>query len=96
MKEKNDRTLGDAIREMIDTYRMEDKLDEVKILDSWEKVVGKIIVKYTRNIYIKNRKLYVTLNSPSLKNEVSYSRSQIVERLNEEAGRQVIDELVLL
>ena len=96
MKKSNDQKLGDAIREMIEAYRLESRLDEVSLLNSWEKVTGKLIAKYTRNIYIKNRKLYVRIESPSLKNELSYARSRIVDGLNKEVGKKVIDDLILL
>ena len=96
MKKSNEQKLGDAIREMIEAYRLESRLDEVSLLNSWEKVTGKLIAKYTRNIYIKNRKLYVRIESPSLKNELSYARSRIVDGLNKEVGKKVIDDLILL
>ena len=96
MKKSNEQTLGEAIRELINAYRMKGKLDEVKLIGSWEKVTGKLIMKYTRDIYIKNRKLYIRIDSPALKNELMYSRSQMVDSLNREAGSTVIDEIVFL
>lgn len=96
MKKSNEQTLGEAIRELINTYRIKGKLDEVKLIGSWEKVTGKLIMKYTRDIYIKNRKLYIRIDSPALKNELMYSRSHMVDSLNREAGSTVIDEIVFL
>lgn len=96
MKKSNEQKLGDAIREMVEAYKLESRLDEVSLVNSWEKVTGKLIGKYTRSIYIKNRKLYVRIDSPSLKNEISYAKSRIVDGLNKEVGKQVVDELVLL
>ncbi len=61
MKIHGDRKLGDVIREMIENYRMEGKLNEVKLLHSWEKVVGDMIARHTRDLKIINRKLFVYL-----------------------------------
>lgn len=96
MKKSNEQTLSEAIRELIETYRIKGKLDEVKLIGSWEKVTGKVIMKYTRDIYIRNRKLYLRIDSPALKNELLYSRSQLVDSLNKEAGSRVIEEIVFL
>ncbi len=94
MKTGNDKSLGEVIREMIETYRMEGKLNELKVIHSWEKVVGVMIAKYTRDLQIRNGKLFVKIDSPALKNELSYSSSVIIERLNKEAGCKVIEEII--
>lgn len=96
MKIPSDRPIGDVIKEMIRTYRMEGKLNEVKVLHSWENVVGEMIARHTKDLYIKNHRLFVKIDSPALKNELSYSRTLIVEKLNEAAGGEVIAEVVFI
>ncbi|MBP7679360.1 MAG: DUF721 domain-containing protein [Bacteroidales bacterium] len=96
MKSSNDRPLGDVIREIIETYRLEGKLNEIKILHSWENVVGNMIARHTKNLYIRNNKLIVKVDSPALKNELTYSSSLILEKLNAEAGCKVVDEIVFI
>lgn len=95
IKKGNEYTLKEAISEMMRTYRLQGKMDEVKLLDSWETLMGPAIAKYTRKIYIDNRILYVELNSAALRQELSYGRSKMVQMLNESAGQQVIDDVVL-
>ena len=96
MKYSTDRPIGEVIREMIETYRLEGKLNEVKVLHSWENVVGEMIAKHTLDLYIKNGRLFVKVDSPALKNELSYSRSLIAEKLNQQAGGKVIEEVVFI
>jgi predicted nucleic acid-binding Zn ribbon protein len=96
MKYSTDRPIGEVIREMIETYRLEGKLNEVKVLHSWEHVVGEMIAKHTKDLYIKNHRLFVRIDSPALKNELTYSRTLIAEKLNQEAGGKVIDEVVFI
>ena len=94
MKKYNDQTLGEAIKEMIETYRLEGRLNEVKLIGAWEKVAGKMISRHTKDLHIKSKKLYVSLDSPALKNELNFSREKIVKALNDAVGQQVIDEIV--
>jgi predicted nucleic acid-binding Zn ribbon protein len=96
MKLSNDRSLGEILKEMLETYRLEGKLNEVKVIQSWEKVVGKMIANHTKDIYIKKGKLFVKIDSPALKNELLYSSELIMERLNTAAGGKVVEELVFV
>jgi len=54
-----------------------------------------MVAKNTRNLYIRNRILYVRVNSSALRNELHYARSRILKALNKEAGANVIDEIVI-
>jgi predicted nucleic acid-binding Zn ribbon protein len=96
MKTSSDRPLGEVLKELIETYHLEGKLNELKIIHSWEKVVGEMIARHTKDLHIRNGKLFVKVDSPALKNELSLSRSVITDKLNEEAGMKVIEEVVFL
>lgn len=90
----NEISLKEAIIQLLKAYRLEDKINEVKLVNSWDKVVGKMIAKHTKNTYIKNRKLYVSLDSAALKSELIYSKEKIIEMLNNEAGKKTIVDIV--
>ena len=96
MNHSDDASIGDAIRRMLSDYKLDSKLNEVKLISRWKHVVGDMIDKHTENLYIKNKILYIKLDSPALKNELMYSRSKIIELLNKEAGLEVIKEVVFI
>lgn len=96
MKINSDRPIREVLKELIETYRLEGKLNEVKVIHSWEKVVGEMIARHTKDLYIRNGKLFVKIDSPALKNELTYSSSTIIEKLNEEVGSKVIEEVIFL
>ncbi len=96
MRRSNEVTLGQAIRQFIEAYRFTDKLRHTQVTASWEAVVGTTIARRTTNLYIKNRTLFVVLDSPVIRNELSYARSKLVKLLNKEAGEKVIDDIVLM
>jgi predicted nucleic acid-binding Zn ribbon protein len=95
MRSSNDQKLGEAIKDMLKLYHLDEKLDEHKLVRSWEKVVGPMISKHTTEIYISNSKLYVTIDSAPLRQEMSYSLSKIIKDLNAMVGAQVVNELIL-
>jgi len=96
MKISSDRPLGEVLKELIETYRLEGKLNEMKVIRSWEKVVGEMIARHTKDLYIRKGKLFVKIDSPALKNELTYSSSTIVENLNLEAGSKVVEEIIFV
>jgi len=95
MKDNHDHTLKDVFKELIKSYKWEDKLDEVKLINSWENIVGKMIADHTTRMTVKNRVLYINLDSSVIRNELMMARSKIVEAINKEMGAEVIKDLVL-
>lgn len=95
IKRENDFTLKEVIERLQKVYSWDTHLDEAKLKESWEKVVGGIIGKHTVNLVVKNRFLYVSIDSSVIRNELLMSRHKIVQMLNDEVGKKVIDDMVL-
>lgn len=95
MKRDTEFTLKEVIQQLLNTYRWGNKLDEVKVAESWEKVVGGIIGRHTVNMAVKNNILYVKLDSSVLRSELYMAKSKIVKSLNQEVGKEVIEDIVL-
>ena len=87
--------IGELIKEFYEQCRGSDYLDEVKIINSWPKVVGPFIASHTIDLFIKNKVLFVRVDSDALRNELGYSKSLLMKNLNEKAGKEVITEIVL-
>lgn len=94
MRRSATQSLADVLRDYIRENNIGKKLKESDIVNSWEEVLGKTIAHYTRNIAIKNRILYVEISSAVVKNELFLIRGEIVEKLNEKAGEELIDKIV--
>ncbi len=94
MRRSATQSLGDVLRDYIRENNIGKKLKESDIVNSWEEVLGKTIAHYTRNVAIKNRILYVEISSAVVKNELFLIRSEIVKKLNEKAGEELIDKIV--
>jgi len=93
-RRSNDQTLKEAVDSMLRAYRLDDKMRQIKLVDSWEKVMGATVANRTVEIKIIDKKLFVSLNSASLRQELFQEREKIKNLLNDEAGAQVIEEVV--
>ncbi|MBQ6729894.1 MAG: DUF721 domain-containing protein [Bacteroidales bacterium] len=89
------KSLGDLIKEFYEQHRGSGYLDEIKLVNSWPKVVGPFIASHTIDLSIKNQVLFVRVDSDALRNELNYSKSLLLKNLNEMVGREVITEIVL-
>jgi predicted nucleic acid-binding Zn ribbon protein len=96
MKRKsNQQPLKEVIEEYLAAFKLDSKLTELKLVGSWEKIMGRTIAKHTQEIYIKNKILYLKLNSSVLRNELSFGKEKIIQLMNQEVGAEVIVDVVL-
>ncbi len=96
-KRKSDiQPIGESIKALMQAYRLQGKLSEVQIVQSWEKIMGKPIALKTQELYFKDHKLFVRLTSAPLKHELNMSKSKVVELLNREVGGDVVKDVVFL
>lgn len=84
-----------AIEEFLDRYHLRDRMNEAMVIQAWEGVTGEMIARHTTSLRIRNRVLYVTVDSAALRNELSFARTKLVASLNRKAGSNVIDEIIL-
>ncbi len=92
----NDINIKEAIDQLLDTYKIRKKYDETALVAAWPEIIGSAIANRTQQLYVRDRKLYVKVESAVVKNELVLMRSMIISRLNEHVGQAVIDELVIL
>lgn len=95
MRRKNTQRLDEVINSYLKQMDLDGKLKEVKITSSWEEIVGKLIARKTDKIFIKDRKLFVYLNSSIVRNELSMLKDSLMDELNKKAGDSVIDDIIL-
>ena len=94
MSDPNQNTVGELIKAFYDERRGPGYLDEVNIIKGWKGVVGQFIAQYTKDLYIKDGVLFVSLTSDSLRNELSYSKTVLKKNLNDLVGREVLNDIV--
>lgn len=97
-KKRNAETnsIQNAVSDLLDLYQLKGKFKEMNIMDVWHKLLGDTVASRTNRLFIRDRKMYVKLESASLKNELMMIKSRVLKDLNEQVGEQIIDELIFL
>ena len=88
--------LKEGLQALVNAYKMQGKLNEVTIVESWEKIMGKAIALKTQEIYFRNGKLFVRIDSAPLKHELLMAKSKVIDLINAEVGGRAIAEVVFL
>ena len=88
--------IKDAFKEYLETFRIKDKFSEARIMNEWERIMGKPIANRTSKIKLYKGKMKVYVSSAPLKNELNMSRSKVLEILQKEYGEDLIQEVVFL
>ena len=92
---KKDRNMnGIPIKEALEGfYRamgIDDKMHETQILSQWEELMGKVVAARTERKYIKDKVLYLHINSSVMRNELVQQKEEIVQKINTVAGCELI------
>ena len=96
MRKANDKSLKEAIGQMLEVYKIKRRFDETAIIASWPQLVGKPVANRTKELFIRDKKLFLKIESSVIKNELLLMRTQIMDKINEEAKTILIEEIIFL
>ena len=93
MFKRDVKSIKELILKNLRTQGLEMPLQQKRLIDAWPVVMGDMIANYTSNLYIRNQTLWVHLTSPALRADLMMMRQQIVKKLNDAVGSQVIADI---
>jgi predicted nucleic acid-binding Zn ribbon protein len=96
MRRTNDKSLKEAIEQMLNVYKIKRRYDETGIVAAWPNLVGKSVANRTKELFIRDKKLFLRIESSVIKNELLLMRSQIITKINEDAKMLLVEEIVFL
>lgn len=88
-------SFGDAMKKFLRQSSLRGNIQALQIEDVWEKLMGKTIAKYTSSIKIYGSKLYIKTDVAPLRQELLYQKENIIKRVNEELGENVVKEVII-
>jgi predicted nucleic acid-binding Zn ribbon protein len=90
-----EKPLKEVIDKLLRAYGYQDQLDEIDLINAYEDITGKMFANHTKQIYYKNKILYVYLDSAALKQELSYMKTTVILKLNQVIGRKIVEDIVI-
>lgn len=85
--------LDQIVQQFLRESGLETPLQQKRLIDSWEKVAGKAVARYTQEKFIRNQTLFIKISNPALRADLSMMREELVNRLNQEIGSRLITDI---
>ena len=95
MRGKNTHNVGDIIRKLMKNPKLSKKLDELDALAIWDDIIGQTLIKYIINKKIYKGILHVKLKSAPMRNELSYKKTEILQKINKRLGKKFLKDIIL-
>lgn len=98
MREEDKRTSNNTpLKELIDrwlkAYQLDGKMKELDVIEAWPEMMGIAVANRTTEIYIRNKVLYLKIDSSVMREELAHGKSIIILRVNEKAGFEMIRDI---
>lgn len=93
MFRKEVKTLTEILGQCLRENGLETPMQQTHVVESWEKVAGPVVARYTAEKIIRNQTLYVKITNPALRADLSMMKTQLINKLNQEAGSFVISDI---
>lgn len=87
--------LGDAITLLFKQEKLDIKISQFTVKNSWKDIVGEMVANNTSEIFFNDKIIFVTLNSAALKHELSFRKEELVNNINKFCGYKLIEQVVI-
>tara|TARA_B100001175_G_scaffold304029_1_gene299623 strand:+ start:451 stop:732 length:282 start_codon:yes stop_codon:yes gene_type:complete len=91
----NNIDIKNLINVFLKKNRLENGLLDLEVKKVWFEVMDNGVANYTRDVNLKNKTLYVKLNSPALREELSYGKEKLINIINQKFKNEIINKIVL-
>ena len=91
----NNIDIKNLINVFLKKNRLENGLLDLEVKKVWFEVMDNGVANYTRDVNLKNKTLYVKLNSPALREELSYGKEKLINIINQKFKKDIINKIVL-
>jgi predicted nucleic acid-binding Zn ribbon protein len=85
--------LSSLIEQTLARIGLDRRLDDYRVWQAWDEVVGRTISRNAQPVRLDGSRLIVTVRSSSWLQELSLLQRELIARLNEWMGREVVREL---
>lgn len=94
-KKSNLIKVGDAISELFRQEKLDVKISQFTVKNSWQEIVGELVAKSTTEISFKDKTVFISLQSAALKHELSFRKEEMITSINKFCGYKLVDHIVI-
>jgi predicted nucleic acid-binding Zn ribbon protein len=95
MRKSNLIKLGDAINQLFKQEKLDIKISQFTVKNSWKDIVGEMVARSTTEIFFNDKTIFITLSYAALKHELSFRKEDMLNAVNKFCGYKLVDQLVI-
>lgn len=96
MKRQGNEQVGSLLSAVIASNpKLAEGYRKYKIKSQWRDISGEYVANATEDISFEGRKMFVKVKSSIIRSEMLQIRRQLVYRINQTVGANIIDELIV-
>ena len=88
------KSLSNVMRKILKNPKLSKRLDNIKIIEIWNELIGSNLQKYVLDSKVYNGKLFIKLKSSTLRNEFTYRKSELLKQINKSFGKKIIEDII--
>lgn len=89
-------SIGDLLTTYLREQGLEKPLLERQVVERWPEIMGPTVAQMTRSVEVENGMLRVRLSNAALRAQLFECRRELVKKINETMGSDVINDVRLL
>lgn len=87
------RHIGESIKLLIRDLGFEKKVNEIRVIEVWDTLVGPNIAQVTRVERVESGILYVKVNSMTWRTELLFQKQVILQKIETIVGKDIIKDI---
>lgn len=95
-RKSNTSTVKNAVSDLLDFYKLKGKFNQMSTMDAWKQVMGESVARRTSKLFMREKTMFIKVESASLKNELMMVKSRIIQELNQVTGEGIVEELIFI
>ena len=94
MRRSKPESIKDILQRFLREQGLETPLNEYRAIKVWPEVAGPAIARLTGDVSFRGGTLYVKITRPALRQDLSLGRTQLIKKVNDAVGAQVVQNIV--
>ena len=87
------RHIGESIKLLIRDLGFEKKVDEIRVKEGWEKIVGPTIARVAKVERVEGGMLYIKVSSMTWRTELLFQKQVILQKIETAVGKDIIKDI---
>lgn len=85
--------IGDAIRQHLEAFGLEKRVNETRVINQWESIMGSTVANRTLGLELLDGVLKVRLSSGPLRQNLQMSKKKILSLIEQKCGAGVVSDI---